>query len=111
MLQTYIKVWCIHTYKEVWRIAEPTFYQPFATFQQFWQTLEDLNQPHDRETLHREDREQTFGLHTTPTYTLKLDIGVVSFELRHQAGSENIPRLLSSHNGDTQCTHKGRISG
>ena len=59
--------------------------QFFTALEQLAQTAEHFNQPHHRETLHREVRAHALCLHQRTAHTDKFDFRVLGPERPHQA--------------------------
>ena len=65
--------------------------------QQLAQASEHLNQPHDRQPLHRYARLHAFSQHTRATDTDKTGVGEALFQRRDEAGTQGIARRLAGN--------------
>ena len=71
-LQTQAEIGRIDADENVRGIGQEVLIDAASNAQQFRQTLEGLNETHDREAVHREQAVQTLRLHQRPADTLNL---------------------------------------
>src|SRR5690606_15590592 len=92
----------VDTNEDSGRLSNKMIAQKAANLQQFRQTLQWLNQTHDRQTVLGKERVEPQRQHTRPADTGKLCLGKMLAQGHHQPRSEDIPGSLTYYDADTQ---------